>query len=512
MPLPPPLVPANITVPPANSNFRLWIFDPRTRTTKLGSPGIFIWPVGGTFAFKGAASDGSLYLPLTEGDYNFDVVEPSTLSNLMTRKRHTATVSASGSVTVDGVVGDGRNIFAVTASFKVFDKLAEQRLAALTALANEPASTFVPTSECQLRDQVTPNRSLSVDLSAGFPKVRTRLPSYGRIKALIVPLDFAEVPGTDNPVTFFTPIADGVRDLYYTASYGRLAFDFHVLPHWVRMPFSANKYKRGADEDKGNTYGYRREVIALTDSLIDYQAYDAVYFLVPKSMPYLTMSFGPAITSPIQVKNGYFTNGAIGGADMYLVGNGSNAARNWMAHETGHAFGLYDEDLDHASATLGNWSLMANNWSHNAIEHNGWDRYLQGWLGETQVACLPKRTLGTSGITVKLNPLVRQNSDTKVALVPLSASKMLVMESRKSEGMDVIAAHREGVLVYTVDMKLGQLQGGYQTQRRVGSRDPNFEDAALRTGDTITVDSVEISVLALSANGDTVRVKFTGAR
>jgi hypothetical protein len=83
---------------------------------------------------------------------------------------------------------------------------------------------------------VTPNRGSIGGLSAGFPRVRTRLPSYGHIRALIVPLDFAEVPGIDNPVTFFTPIADGARDFYYKESYGRLAFDFSILPNWVRLP------------------------------------------------------------------------------------------------------------------------------------------------------------------------------------------------------------------------------------------------------------------------------------
>ncbi len=510
-PLPDPPVPGNLAAIPNGSNFRIWIYDPRTRSNVLGSPRIFIAPNGGSFTFRSAAADGSLYMQLAAGTYNFDVVEPSTLSNLMTRKRYKATVSAAGAVTVDGVVADSRGIYAVTVIVNVVDALAQQRLAALTALANEPASTFFQTSECQLRDQITPNRSLSVDLSAGFPKVRTRLPSYGRIKALIVPLDFAEVPGADNPITFFTPVAEGVRDMYYTASYGRLAFDFNILSSWVRLPFLASKYNLGGAVGAGDPVGYLKEILSLTDSLIDYTQYDAVYFLVPRSMPYSTMGWGPAITFPITVKNGYITNGAIGGADMYLVGNGPNAARNWLAHETGHAFGLYDEDLDHASATLGSWSLMANSWSRNVIEHNGWDRYLQGWLGETQVACLPTRTLGGSGTTVKLNPLVRQNAETKVAMVPLSTSKMLVMESRKSEGLDNIAANREGVLVYTVDMTIGQLKGGYRTQRRAGSTDVNFEDAALRAGDTITVDGIEVSVLELSSSGDTIRVKSSAA-
>jgi hypothetical protein len=88
--LPDPPVPSKVATPSAANNFRLWIYNPRNRSVALGSPGIFIAPSGGSFTFKTASSDGSLYIPVTAGSYDFDVVEPSTLSNVMTRKRYTA--------------------------------------------------------------------------------------------------------------------------------------------------------------------------------------------------------------------------------------------------------------------------------------------------------------------------------------------------------------------------------------------------------------------------------------
>ena len=502
-----PTVPSNLTVAPDGTNFKLWIFDPRNRNVALGSPGIFI--KSSTFDWRlvsATSKDGSFYMKLDPGTYDFDVLQPSDTSKALTRKRYLARVSPAGVVTIDEKVVDTQGYFAVTVNVATTNTEAAQRLSALTALANESSLTFRPTSDCQLLDQVTTTRRLNVGLSAGFPKVRTRLPSYGRIRSLIVPVDFSDVPGVDDPVTFFKPIAEGVRDFFFNSSYGRLAFDFEILPNWVRVPFLATKYKLGSNVGAGDPVGYRKEIVDLTESLIDYNQYDAVYFLVPKQMPMSVMGWGPAITYPIMTSTGYITNGATGGADMYLPQNGTYAARNWMVHETGHAFGLYDEDLDHASATLGNWGVMANSWSRNAIELGGWDRYLQGWLSDSQVSCLPLDSLTKAGTTVKLSPLVRQTPETKVAMVPLSTSKILVMESRKSEGFDVIAAGREGVLVYTVDMKIGQLKGGYRTQRRLGSTDRVFEDAALRTGDSITVDGVVITVVELSSSGDTIRV------
>lgn len=332
----------------------------------------------------------------------------------------------------------------------------------------------------------------------GFPKVRVRLPSFGRVRALIVPVDFDEVSGKDDPAAFFTPLASDVRDFYLKQSYGRLAFDFDILSRWVRLPFSPDKY------GSADFTGYRNEIIGLTDGQIDYGQYDAVYFLVPKEMPMATMRMGPAITFPTWTRTGYVLNGATGGADMYyneergIIG----AKWKWMVHETGHAFGLVDEDLDHASQTLGSWGVMVNSWSNAAIEHNAWDRYLQGWLPEEQVACLTRPAQA-----IKLSPLVRQGSGIKAAMVPLSSSKILVMESRRNEGYDKLLPEQEGLLVYTVDMRLGSLGGGYRTQRRTGSVDRQFRDAALHAGDAVTVDGVTVSVTTADADGDTVQVR-----
>jgi hypothetical protein len=149
---------------------------------------------------------------------------------------------------------------------------------------------------------------------------------------------------------------------------------------------------------------------------------------------------------------------------------------------------------------------MAMSWSNNAIELGAWDRYLQGWLPQSQVNCVEMNALTTAGVSTKISPIVRQDKEVKTIMVPISSSKILVIESRKSESLDNIPANREGVLVYTVDMKKGQLGGGYEIQKRVGSTDPNFEDAALHAGDSITVGGVKITVSQLSASGDTVKI------
>lgn len=500
-------LPVSVQVPVAGTNVKLWIYNPTNQKVKAGSPGIFLAATGSEWKFYAANSDGSFYANLPAGSYGIDVVEPNATEYL--RKRYSATVSSNGVFSMSGLTSNSAGYFTVTVDVvPVANPAVEALKKTVLAAASIPVSSFEPSSPCQLKDQVTPNRSLSVDLSAGFPKVATRLPSFGHIKALIVPVDFTDISGKDDPLTYFGRIAEGVSNFYLKQSYNKLAFDFEVVPTWIHAPFASTKFGTGGTVGNGDPNGYLNAVISLTDGAIDYSSYDAVYYLVPKEMPMANMGWGPAITSPHWTSNGVIMNGATGGADMYYVENNGivGGTWKWMAHETGHAFGLYDEDLNHVSQSLGYWSIMAMSWSNHAIELGAWDRYLQGWLPQSQVNCLELSSITTEGLVAKISPVVRLDKEIKTVLVPLTASKILVIESRKKESLDNIAPNNEGVLVYTVDMKKGQLGGGYEIQKRVGSIDPNFEDATLRAGDSITVSGVKISVLELNNSGDSVKI------
>ena len=504
------VIPSQITTAPAGTNVKLWISDPRSPASGLVGSGIFYWQGSNPAKYVPANPDGSLYLSLPLGTYAVDTVEGPGLASVMSRHRYSLIVSSPSASSIADVTADSRGISAITTDLIVQSNptaLAEYNR--LMALATESAGTFVPTSACQLKDAVTPNRSFGTDLSAGNPKVRIRQKSYGHIKALIVPVDFTDIKGTDNTVSYFTPVANGVRDFYYSQSYGRVSFDFAVVPNWVHVPFSSKKYGTGGSVGAGDPNGYLNEVISLTDPEIDYSKYDAVYFLVPKEMPMANMGWGPAITSPHTTSTGVIVNGATGGADMYYVENtGIKGGRwKWMAHETGHTFGLYDEDNHHQTQSLGYWNIMAMSWSNQAIEIGAWDRYLQGWLTDQQVGCVTKDSLTTNGTAFTLDPLVRQDEKQKSVMIPLSDTKMLVMESRRNEGLDILSAKEEGLIVYTVDVSIGQLGGGYVIHPRSGFTDTQgFTDAALHAGDSITVDGVKITVTAADKNGDTVKV------
>ena len=514
-------VPTSLAAPSANATLKVWISDPRNPAIGLINSGLFISPISPTvlvWTWYGPTQDGSMYLNLPDGNYMMSVVEPAGTS-VFSRKQYPINIQ-SGVALVQGSTANAQGIFPVTLVLNQTNANLKALQTKVTAQATISPSSFVPSSACQLIDQTTNSRTLNTQLSAGFPKVTSRVSSFGRIRALVVPVDFPDVQGVDNTVTFFSPIVQEVSNFYLAQSYGKLAFDFDIVPNWVRMPFSSTQFGMGVAVaapgqqqesaiGKGDAHGYALAMINATDGPVDYSQYEEVYFLVPKEMPLSGVGWGPTETNPNWTSTGIVLNAATGAAPMYrneqlgVVGS----TWKWMIHETGHTLGLFDEDYLHQSQTLGYYSTMSNNWSNNAIELTSWDRYLQGWLPESQIACTPLSTLAQGPKTNNLSAVERQDSRLKAIMVPLSTSKILVIESRKSEGFDNISDVNQGVLVYTVDMTLGTLQGGYVMQKRVGTKLSSLEDGLLKTNDHIVVAGVKVTVLSVSTAGDIVQIE-----
>ena len=506
-------LPSQLTPAPTGTNLKVWISNPLNPSSGLSKGGLFISSASVTnWKYHGPSTDGSMYLTLADGSYLLDTVEPGVQAGGVspyTRKRYTINVSG-GVATIPEAKADPSGYFILTITLTNTNQASNDFLKILRQMVSVPVSSYSNSSPCHLKDQATPIRALG-SLSAGFPKVPVRLSSYGRIKALVVPLDFPDLPGVDKTVTFFSPIVKTVSDFYVAQSFGKVTMDFDIVPNWVRMPFLSDAYKRtwsSAGVTSGDISGYLKAVVNATDGPIDFDQYEAVYFLVPKEMPYATMSFGPAITTAFQTPSSVIVNAAVGGADMYSTTT-NGAAWKWMAHETGHLFGLFDEDLEHQSQSLGFYSLMANSWSNGSIELVAWDRHIQGWLSNSQFSCITPSSLLANSQSFELTPIERQTNELKAIMIPLSSSKILVIESRKNEGFDAISSSNEGILVYTVDTTLGQLKGGYVIQPRVGTKyTSSYVDALLKAGDAISVGNIRIAVQKLSKTADTVQISF----
>ena len=479
-------LPITPTAPPAGTNIKIWLYDPDDKSKSLGSRSIFYFTasINGWVTTPGN-SDGTLYANWPVGKYQIDTIEPNNNSKDYSRKRYELEVTTSGEVLVGGLLPNSQGFFT------------------MTVIKNQPKATYIPDVACKLADQTSDLRTM-----VGFPKRDYRLPSYGKINALIIPIDFSDVPGKGRPEEVFTAMTDEMARFYYLQSGGRVQFNFQSLKDWVRAPFLSTAYNLGRWSG-GDSNGYYGAALALADPLVDYSLFDVVYVLSPREIPASSIAYGPAFVSRpgdsySMTNEGLVRNGSISGADAWNAGV-TGAAWKWIAHETGHLFGLHDLYTVSSSGPYGSWDIMSLNWTEEALALNSWNRYLQGWLSDSQVNCLEREKI-EKPVEQMITPIERDVEGIKSVMVKLSDSKILTIESRRNAGYDSLNESREGVLIYTVDMTIPSIKGGWSTQRRPGSTAADFSDAALKVGDSITVEGLLIEVLKRDSSGDLVRI------
>jgi hypothetical protein len=158
-----------------------------------------------------------------------------------------------------------------------------------------------------------------------------------------------------------------------------------------------------------------------------------------------------------------------------------------------------------------------------------WDQWLLGWLPEDEVYCLPASQL--SRTDVELVALERSGeSGYRTAMVPLTESSILVVESHRSEGYGARAAPLgNAVVVYVVDTTLDydrtresgegialdrfsfylapSLTDSERAARGVSSR--ARRDPFLILGESVTYEGVTVTV-AQSDEHDVVRITRNG--
>ena len=471
----------NPIVAPSDSNLKIWIYDPENQSRSLNSPGIFYRRNDGNWLFANANSDGTLYLKLSSGTYVFDTVEPNGNNVKYARRTYSLTVDNQGILSILGLAPNSLGIYTVTIDLRV------------------ASQAFVPKNQCQLEGQ-----DGNLGMNSGFPHRSERLPTSGVIRALMIPIDFPDVTGSGNPAELYYDMANGMNEYYKKISDGQVSFTFQILPTYLRMTFSSTNYNLGA-WSQGDSVGYYKAAIAAADPFVDYSKFDVVYILSPRNIPSSSIAYGPAFPIRVETNDGPIFNGSISGADAYS--NFPGADWKWISHETGHLFGLHDlYTTDGQKATYGSWDLMSLNWSTEAIELNSWNRYISDWLKESQIDCLNIDALTTSGTNRTLIPIVENSQGLKAQFIRITSSKILVLEYRTSGGLDVIPLSNQGVLVYTVDMKVASIRGGWSTQRRPGSNREDFTDAALKSGDVIAVGDVKIEITSLTSSRADVKI------
>ncbi len=489
-------IPVSVIKPDNTSNFKAWIYDPANKQKALGSGGIRIQKNGGDWYYLAARSmDGSFDTHLDPGTY---VIEPQGTSDAYFSIDYQATVASDSSVSINGVLPNSKGYFTLTAALK------NSRTTEIAA--------FKPTSACQLLDQ-----SGSPNLSNGFPRATGRLPNQGTVRALIIPVDFTDLPGSGDPRTNYLELANGTADFYYKESSHRVRFEFSTLSTYVHLNVPVGTYKLGSSDIQNGQLNQRvflMDALTAAGSKVDLSQFDIAYVLPPSTVTSSQIAVGTAFPGyapalEFTTSYGQILNAVTGAAPLTYL-QPSDLWR-WMAHETGHTFGLFDWYITPQYASSGNhgygpFDIMSSiDSTVEAIEMNSWNRYLLGWLTDKQIQCQEKSNLTSSPLNFSIESIGVDSQNAKAVMVKLDSSNILVLEARSTAGLDVMSSNDAGVLVYKVDVSVPTLQGMGQTYPRPGARSDN--EAPLHVGDSITVQGVKITVTA--KQGDNYSVSLS---
>lgn len=470
-------LPPNFTLGTTPNNLKLWIYDPENRSRALGAPGVFFQKSGGEWYFIAAASsDGIFTTDLPPGRYTFDVVEPNGDQKKYARGRYSLIVNPDKTTKIEGFAPNSSGHYSVTVNLK-------------NRRENE-IMAFQDDSICKMRDQ-----SGSSTGSNAFPRARGRLTNEGSIRALIIPVSFSNLTSSSEPFKIYRSMAEGTHKFFYKQSQGRVSFEFTTFKNFLNLNIPVETFNLGS-YNRGDPGGLFKAGLTVADPVVDFSQFDVVYVLPPPNVSGNQIAYGPAFPnswdgSDFFTQDGRVMNGSVGGADAWQKLEGADW--KWMAHETGHLFGLFDwYTLDNRNP-YGPWDIMSLNWSNKAIELNAWNRYISGWLDDSQIRCFDKNTLTIAPIEIVIEVIGIDSRKVKSTMVKLSESKILVFEARATAGLDYLPMDESGLLVYTVDVSIDSIKGVAVTHSRLGGGRA-LADAPLRAGESIFVDGIKVSV------------------
>jgi M6 family metalloprotease-like protein len=339
---------------------------------------------------------------------------------------------------------------------------------------------------------------------AGFP-VSPSTTNSGVVKWALIPIDFPDLPGEQN----FRSRVDGQMSLlsewFSSVSGRRFKVEWVVLDRWATLPGQSAEYAIPRSMNLNDTNGPKlfRDAMNAADPLFDFTGIQTVNFILPSGQTIIGES-SQGFPWDQAVKEYVSQEGPV--ASFSIPGQFFDDPKrtywSYWAHEFGHSIGLPHIGLSRGVTPPFNpWDLLGGQ-DGPSRELSGWLRLLAGWLSPEQVFCMDASKVDTLEMT--LVPLSSTEAGPKFAVIPITATKALMIESRRETKYSCPApTPRNGVLVYVYDATLGHNDDFLIASSPSGRQAQNFNNCAvapnpdflLRKGDKVVVEGFTVEVL-----------------
>lgn len=334
----------------------------------------------------------------------------------------------------------------------------------------------------------------------GFPRYSTRLPSTGTVNATILFVDFSDAVATKTPAQAFAMIS-GATATFTEQSYSRMSYTMTPVLQWFRMSQPSTSYSYAGTGHRS----FIQEAVSLADATVNFATTDSLVIITnPDSTNF---PIGPAMAANtgwgVTADGNEMLNVVTSGYDL------NNWGSIWLNHEVTHTLGLVDL-YSYAAPTYpdtlyyaGKFSYMGfNSFTSNSPGLTAWERWVLGWLDDSQMLCANPRASGE--INTLITPIGTSGGQ-KAVVIPVGDTKAVVVESRRASGIDANIV-KTGALVYTVDSSIPSGYGPISVFPKGGASDPYATTAPRAAGESVSVSGITVQVLSSDSSGDTVRI------
>jgi hypothetical protein len=332
-------------------------------------------------------------------------------------------------------------------------------------------------------------------------------------------------PDTAKPIN--SPEYDYGKYLKYLQEWIEYASDMPTAVN-IRIPeqyfeFTKELKPFGINHDKNSDQHrpFTQELMAQVDPFIDFSGATFALTVVPPGTSYEVFhqaSLGSIVTREGTIhKTGSLPPEDFLGSKYYR--HNTLIQPNWMIHELFHVgIGFYDRygsgnfynnlnSGDFTSSGLGGMTLMSTSRSDLSI----WEKWIIGFISDDQVICLDKST----NLTAWIAPSTYRSKEKKMLAIPLSKTKVIVVESIRSAGLSFkLNSKSHGAFVYVVDTKASYMGDAFFTLYPIGRKPeaPNNRqiyhyDAPLKLNESVEYDGVRLTVVETGEFGEVIKVE-----
>jgi hypothetical protein len=321
-------------------------------------------------------------------------------------------------------------------------------------------------------------------------------------------VEFPDLPGSGSPKANYQEMAKGTADYFYKQSRKSLRFEFTTLPSYVSLKSPVTTYKLESYNEVG-AYNLLLASLEAVENTLDISDFDLAFVLPPPGVQASQISIGMVYQAYVQSNEfqnatGRILNGIIGGYDSWS--DEPSTRWRWMAQVTSFVFGLPAWSNATETGGFGPWDVVSTPWTSEALEWVSWNKYITGWLADSQINCLDLADITATPKSFIIESLGIDSDKSKSVMIPLSDSRILVVEARASAGFDNLPESRTGLLSYVVDISTKYPSSIGKTQAPNGTN-TDLRFAVLKEGDSLSVDGIRIN--AGKRTGDDFEVQIS---